>query len=269
MLNHRQHHLSGFIACAFLILLPLSSVGALGSGTRDTFPLELDHIFIWVTKGAPEAKALENAGLQILGETSKHIGQGTASRVFVFENAYLELIWIDDEQAASKNATRTGIDMQVRANWKQSRASPFGIGLHRISGTTNAIPFPVIEYRAEWMKANTSIQFARVVNSYKEPMYFVVPEYLAFPDAPTRERLRQTNPNFAKMMKHRLGISKLTNVKITTNEKKLTSTAEIITRSGVVRIEGGKAPIMELTFDDGVQKKAVDLQSELPLIIKY
>src|SRR5262245_25204783 len=180
MLTHKQPHLSGFIACCLLLLLPFTSAGLPRPQTTTAFPLELDHILIWVTKGAPEAKALEDAGLQILGETSRHIGQGTASRVFVFENTYVELIWIDDEQAASRNAARTGIDMGVRANWKQSGASPFGIGLHRLSGATKAIPFPTIEYWAEWMKANTSIQFAQVISNYKEPMYFVVPDYLAF-----------------------------------------------------------------------------------------
>lgn len=108
------------------------------SSSPKTFPLELDHVFVWVTKRAPEAKALEGVGLMAYGETTHHIGQGTASKVFVFENAYLELIWIEDEQAAIKNAARTGIDMKTRAQWKLSGASPFGIGLHYIPGMANA-----------------------------------------------------------------------------------------------------------------------------------
>ncbi|HWC77552.1 MAG TPA: VOC family protein, partial [Blastocatellia bacterium] len=218
MLNQKRDYLPGLIPCAFLILLALSSAALPASQSPNTFPLELDHVFIWVTKGAPEAKALEDAGLQMLGEISKHTGQGTASRLFVFENAYLELIWIDDDQAASRNAARTAVDMVVRANWKQTKASPFGVGLHRIAGVTNPIPFQVIEYWSDWMKANTSIQFARVVTNDKEPMYFVLPEYLAVPDAAAREKVRQTNPNHPWLVKHRLGLSKLTSARITTTE---------------------------------------------------
>lgn len=265
MLIHRQQYLAGFVALTVL----LCSVAWPQSKPAPPFPLELDHVFIWVTRGAPEAKTIENAGLKALDEISKHTGQGTSSRVFIFENAYLELIWIDDEQAATKNATRTGIDMLTRANWKQTKASPFGIGLHRIPGATTAIPFPVIEYWAEWMKENTLIHFAKAVSSRKEPMYFVLPDYIAIPDAATREKQRQTNPDYERMLKHPLGVSKLTNVRISTVEKALTETAGILTRNGVVRIESGRAPLMELTFDGGAQKKAVDLQPQLPLVIRY
>ncbi|HST23622.1 MAG TPA: VOC family protein, partial [Blastocatellia bacterium] len=138
-----------FASLAFVVIFLAVSLPnnacllAYQSSSAKTFPLELDHILIWVTKGAPEIKALEDIGLQAFGETTHHIGQGTASKVFVFENAYLELIWVDDEQAATKNAARTGINMKTRAQWKQTGASPFGIGLHYLPGKASAAPFPV------------------------------------------------------------------------------------------------------------------------------
>ncbi|HKS41005.1 MAG TPA: VOC family protein [Blastocatellia bacterium] len=232
------------------------------SSTAKTFPLELDHILIWVTKGAPEIKALEDIGLKAFGETTHHIGQGTASKVFVFENAYLELIWVDDEQAATKNAARTGIDMKIRAQWKQTGASPFGIGLHYLPGKASAAPFPVIKYWAEWMKPNTTIEFAQDVITYKEPMYFIVPDYLSVSDTVLRE-IR------SKMEMHGLDVKRITRVKITAVEKKLTSTADMLNRNGVVMIEGGKAAVMELIFDGGRQGKKLDLRANLPLVVMY
>ena len=216
---------------------------------------------VWVTKGAPEIKALEDIGLRALAEATHHIGQGTASRVFVFENAYLELIWVDDEQAATKNAARTGIDMKTRAQWKQTGASPFGIGLHYLPGKA-AAPFPVTKYWAEWMKPNTTIEFAQDVTTNTEPMYFILPDYLSVTDAALRE-IR------SKMKPHGLDVKRITNVRITAVEKKLTSTAGMLTRDGVVIIESGKAAVMELTFDGGKQGKTLDLRANLPLVVMY
>ena len=159
--------------------------------------------------------------------------------------------------------------MVVRADWRQTGASPFGVGLHRAPGTTAPIPFPVMEYRAEWMEPNTSILFARAVTNRREPMYFVVPESMAIPDAAAVEKLLQNDPDYAKLVKHRLGVSKITKVKIATAGKDPSSTGGTLTHGGVARIEGGKAPLMELTFDDGAQKKVVDLRAHLPLVIKY
>ena len=42
------------------------------SRSKEEFPLQLDHVLIWVTKGAPEAKVLENAGLKIQDRTHQH-----------------------------------------------------------------------------------------------------------------------------------------------------------------------------------------------------
>ena len=41
-----------------------------------------------------------DAGFTRVPEVATHSGQGTASVFFVFENAYLELIWVDDPVAA-------------------------------------------------------------------------------------------------------------------------------------------------------------------------
>ena len=258
------------IACvAILFSAPLQNrahILACQSSASKTFPLELDHIFIWVTKGAPEIKALTDIGLQVFGETSHHIGQGTASKTFIFENAYLELIWIDDEQAATKNAARTGVDMKTRAQWKQTAASPFGVGLHYLPGKVGAAPFPVIPYWAEWMKPDTSIEFAQSVTTYKEPMFFILPAYLSVSDAALQELLRRNRP---KVEAQGLDVKRITEVRITTAEKKLTSTADILSRNKVVITRGGKVAVMEITFDDGKQGKKFDLRASLPLVIKY
>lgn len=174
------------------------------------FPLELDHIFIWVKPNAPEAAILEEIGIKRTPNTSEHRGQGTASNFFFFENAYLELIWISDENVAQQSRERTGIDWRSRANWQQTGASPFGIGLHRTSPTLDLSLFP-IEHWAEWMQPDTLIHFAESAPNIQEPLYFIVPEYMSF-----TTQLEQYSENIKKLVElHPLGVKNLTNVKIT------------------------------------------------------
>jgi hypothetical protein len=270
MLYDKRLFLFALMACVIIFLsAPVHNCARIPgcqSSSARSFPLALDHIFIWVTKGAPEARALEDIGLQVFGETTHHIGQGTASKAFFFENAYLELIWIDDEQAVTKNAERTGIDMKTRAQWKQTGASPFGVGLHYLPEKTRTAPFPVMPYWAEWMRPNTSIEFAQVVTTYSEPMYFILPAYLSVSDTVLQQILQQSR---SKAEARKLDVKRITGVRITAVERKLTSTADMLSRNGVVGIKGSKTAVMEITFDMGRQGKKFDLQASLPLVIKY
>ena len=253
-------------ACQLVLITSLfGSAPDVAGQTPKDFPLELDHVFVWVMKGAPEAQALQQAGLQLQPETHPHTGQGTASKIFIFENVYLELIWIEDEQVAMKNATRSGIDMLRRARWKQTGASPFGVGLHRKSGESGELPFPVRLYWAEWMKPDTTIEFAQTVTTANEPMYFVLPEYISVGGPAVQARLKET----VKSNPHQLKVSRLTDLKIITTGSRLTSTSEWLTRGGVVTVERGSAPLAQLTFDGGRQGKSVDLRPRLPIVLKY
>lgn len=263
----KQGYLLPLIASCFVLLFfgLFGKASLSDANASQQFPLELDHVFVWVTKGAPEAEALQQAGLQLQPETHPHTGQGTTSKIFIFENVYLELIWIEDEQVAAKNAARSGIDMLRRARWKQTGASPFGVGLHRRSGESGELPFPVRHYWSEWMQPNTIIEFAQTVTNASEPMYFVLPEYISVGSSATQARLKET----LKSSPHRLGVSRVTDLKMVTTGSRLTSTSETLRRGGVVQVELGKTPLAVLSFDNVRQNKTVDLRPKLPLLLKY
>jgi hypothetical protein len=53
----------------------------------------------------PEAEALRELGLSE-GSGNVHPGQGTANRRFFFANAFLELLWIADEEEIRNGQTR-------------------------------------------------------------------------------------------------------------------------------------------------------------------
>jgi len=82
--------------------------------------LWVDHVFCLVEPGFPEEEDLRAAGFAVdFGR--EHAGQGTRNRLVLFENAYLELIWVSDEAEAEQNV--------LRLDRRASGPCPFGIGL--------------------------------------------------------------------------------------------------------------------------------------------
>jgi hypothetical protein len=265
---------SRFLGQLFLCPLLLCCWGLAGRAQSrsalNVFPLERDHIFIWVSQGAPEAAMLQKLGLYTNGRIHKHVGQGTSSMVFLFENAYLELIWIDEPEVARRKNQEIGTDLTARAAWRQTGTSPFGVGLrHRAAGSNN-LPFPTKKYWAEWMKPDTFISIAESSANLKEPFYFVVPDYLAVPSAEQLKQLLDSQPEYRKNLTHALGVGRLTGVEITTNHAgKFSETASMLSKNGVVVLKRGKSSHAELSFDGGTQGRALDVRPTLPLILKY
>ncbi|MGH8238896.1 MAG: hypothetical protein ACREXP_18010 [Steroidobacteraceae bacterium] len=55
----------------------------------ESIPVEVDHVFVSASVGAPEGDRLLDLGL-VEGSPNRHPGQGTANRRFFFANAMLE-----------------------------------------------------------------------------------------------------------------------------------------------------------------------------------
>jgi hypothetical protein len=209
-------------------------------------PLELDHLFVWVSEGAPEASALERLGLRPDPTVHKHAGQGTSSVVFLFERAYLELIWVDEPEVAAAKGREMGADMIARADWRRTGASPFGVGLRRRRAGDEP-PFPTREYRAEWMPPETCILIAEDAADVREPFRFVVPEGIAMAPPEQLEEWLESKPEMRESFTHPLGVRALTGARV-----------------GV-----GGPPYAELTFDDGARGELFDAGPTLPLRLRY
>ncbi len=100
--------------------------------------VELDHFFVCVSRGGPEAELLRAFGLAE-GSPNTHPGQGTANRRFFFHNAFLELVWVEDAaEAASELVART----RLAERWQRRGhgASPFGIGFRPGRGSATETP---------------------------------------------------------------------------------------------------------------------------------
>src|SRR6266480_8139703 len=85
----------------------------------------VDHAFICCSKGAPEADALVALGL-IEGSGNRHPGQGTSNRRFFFNNAYVELLWVSNEDEARSSESK-GTRLWERCSSRSDGICPFGI----------------------------------------------------------------------------------------------------------------------------------------------
>lgn len=270
MFLKRSRFISRLFLCLPLLFCWAFDSHAQSRTPKNVFPLERDHIFIWVSPGAPEAAALQKLGLYTDGKVHKHVGQGTSSKVFIFENAYLELIWVDEPEVARRKSQDMGTDLLARVDWRKTGASPFGIGLHYLAAGSRALPFPTKKYWAEWMKPDTFISIAESSVNLHEPFYFVVPDYLAIPSAEQLKQLLDSQPEYRKNFTHVLGVRRLTGIKIMSNHVgKLSETASTLSKNGIAVVKHGKSSYAELTFDGGTQGKALDVRPTLPLVLKY
>lgn len=108
--------------------------------------MQLDHLFIRASPGAPEAELLRRFGLTE-GTGNRHPGQGTQNRRFFLQNAFIELLWIADAQevhGAQTRPTLLGERLQVDA---PAVVSPFGVSsprrsMHRLHQPRRPPPRP-------------------------------------------------------------------------------------------------------------------------------
>ena len=237
--------------------------------------LEIDHFNIWVEnpKEAKE-KLIEIGFISVPDSLSQiHKGQGTAGRYFNFLNGYLELIFVyDQSELEENNKENNKLDFIERANFKENGASPFSIALKIKDYRTDKIPFEKVKYHQDWMEENVNIYSAKnSKTNLGEPSIFVVyPEIESdrFETLADLKKIPEEYSIWREFFKHPNGAKKITNIKITSSNLDLgTETMKAINGIENVTVQNGTEHLMELYFDNNVQKKSFDLRPELPIII--
>jgi hypothetical protein len=121
-------------------------------------PLILSHSWIVVTTGAPERKALENAGFRIAPTVNRHDGQGTASVTVEFLNGFLELLYPDSTVPVSPASQAGAEKFRLKSAWRETGYSPIGIVFDRSPATPDNLPFATWKVSADWMEKGTFIE---------------------------------------------------------------------------------------------------------------
>ncbi|WP_299377565.1 VOC family protein [uncultured Kiloniella sp.] len=134
--------------------------------------LEIDHLFIFVAtpkKGETpnEALLLQDAGFRE-SYRRDHPGQGTTNICYCFDNAYLELLWVNDT-AHIKSPLIKDTKLSERSQWRETGTSPFGIALRP------EIPFETWDYRPPYLPSGMSIPVAKTSLDPRQPFIFTSP----------------------------------------------------------------------------------------------
>lgn len=131
--------------------------------------LELDHVFILVSEGAPEADKLIEFGFSE-GEPNTHPGQGTSNRRFFFNNMMLELLWVSNIDEAKSELTKPTM---LWERWNgRNNTSPFGIIFKPSNG---GVPFENWEYKPKYLPDGISFLVGNNSGILNEPIIFIMP----------------------------------------------------------------------------------------------
>lgn len=224
--------------------------------------LELDHVYVVVPPGATEAvRVLRQAGLVIDSSVTRHIGQGTASIGVFFENAYLELLWVDSSVAVDSLHRMDLEAFRRAAAWRQSGASPFGIGLHLLSGEPSALGVP-LRLDSARMRPGSHLVLLRQPEESLAVDMFIPPNYLAVTSWLGRYRTRRPD-----LFRHPLGVRRITRVLVRGPRSHRPRAA--ILQSRLVDFVEASSPQLVVEFDGRPQGLVVDLRPVLPLILQH
>jgi hypothetical protein len=224
-------------------------------GAVAALTVELDHLFIMCDAGAPELSALAAIGLDAPPRRSTHAGQGTANACVVFDNAFLELLWVADENEARSPVTAP---TRLWDRWAARRdgVCPFGIGL-RPAATGGAPPFATWPYRPSYLPAGISIDMAKDTPLAEPELFFL---------ATARRR-----PDFRELAaRHASAVGPLTSVTIELpGATPLSPACAALQAAGAVRFAPAQRHGLRLGFGDRGAGRSADLRPALPLALDW
>ena len=252
--------LSRFAAAAVLALV-IASPPALAAGAAHPSPVELDHVWIMVSPGAPERKALKNAGFLFAPGTNRHDGQGTASITVELDNAYVELMWPDSSVAVEPGLERAAEKFRERMLWRTSGWCPIGIGLRQTTEADDSLPFPTWSWTADWMPKGTSMVMLTPRDDTRSPALFIEPRALSG----AAEQAARSAP-----FHHPIGCRRVTAVHLVgPRGYKPIAPLEYLQAEHVLGIRAGDQWLLELTLDGGSRRQTKDLRPSLPIVVRY
>lgn len=208
--------------------------------------MDIDHIFIFVNSKR-EADDLVNFGLSE-GSGNIHKGVGTANRRFFFENFYLEILWVENEEEA-KSVEDIGI--WERFNYKNSHYSRFGICFTNTKNTDYIFNY-AIKWKAMFLKDNEHVD---ILTSKNLPWIFRFPA--------NREKNLQDEPK-----QHKAGLKRLSKIEMSLNIIEFADELSAIKSNTIVEIKKSNKNSLTLEFDNAKSSK-VKIFDNLDLVIKY
>ncbi|MDF5711957.1 MAG: VOC family protein [Nostoc sp. S4] len=221
--------------------------------------LELDHIFVCVQPEAPPIDLLTAFGLTE-GTRRIHRGQGTTNVCFLFNNAYLELLWLFDTNEIQSPLVRpTGL--WERCRWQETQACPFGIAFRSTASDLGEIPFHTWDYHAAYLPPKASIAIASNSDNLSEPLIFISPTT----KKPTDYAIERQFP-----LVHRVGFKEITALQvILPGVENFSPEVRTLIELGLVQFSKGNSYQLQIEFDNTKEGNSRDFCPEIPILIKW
>ena len=242
-------------------------VGAVGADAPAAPPLRLTHAWVVVTPGAPERKALEQAGFRIAPTVNRHDGQGTASITVEFLNGFLELIYPDSTVPVSP-ASRAGAEkFRLKSAWRETGYSPIGLVFDLTPATPPTFPFATCKVSADWMGPGAFIEML-TPRDMPRGVSLSIGSHPATSER-DNERLAR-DPVQGAAFRHLNGARRLTRLRVVApGADRLPPAASYLAEYGLVTFDTGGAWLLDVTLDDGRHGVTRDLQPVLPIVVHY
>ncbi len=236
---------------------------------------QIYYLFAFSSVGRQIVPFLRKLGLNCT-EPTKNPAHGTVSTLIFFENVYLELFWSEETSHLAQSDMLREFNFLARVNWLETGASPFGFGLSYPTDNDNFLASTV-----EAMGTDERSTFEQLLpfcsinlSNPEEPICYLVPDYEA-----KGNRLNRVLATAEQIMNPSLEMRKLTHVKLRVIRDQLSLLAlpnrvlatplVSLGAQNLVDIEYKKHPLLELTFDDGNQKRFVDLRPLIPIVLRF
>ncbi|QHV95668.1 VOC family protein [Spirosoma endbachense] len=226
--------------------------------------MELDHIFIFTHQAEQVASTLQSFGLSE-GTANVHPGQGTACRRFFFQNAYLELAWVNNKDEI-KNPVIERTKLWERSQYSLTQFCPFGLCFRTKQKSEQSID---LFFEDGWRYYSIYLpegQFANIASNEDfptEPMLFEMPFFGLSPkDYPFEKQQPLT---------HAKGFHQLTKVALTLPSpiKDFSLALRKVLHESMIQVSFGETYLAALEFDDGKQGKLKDFDPLIPLRITW
>lgn len=215
--------------------------------------MQIDHIFIFSNRNGKEADELVKFGL-LEGSNRIHKGQGTTNRKFYFDNFFLEVLWVINEDEINQSPTKE-TQLGTRAKYAQNGSSRFGLCLVNTEETDELFNGAQI-YQPNYFPSQMSIDIIPNKENPKLPWTFRLPYRGG------KKEVKEPNAHLNQ-------ISRLTKVEFEINEHSIESNFISLFHNVENIIFKPNAKLnLTLEFDYKKQNKKYYIK-ELDLTIKY
>lgn len=221
--------------------------------------IELDHVMVCPGSRPGSEQPLVQFGLNFT-QQRVHSGQGTANICALFDNAYLEILWRNNDTELQSRTVKP-LSLWERVRWRETVACPFGIAFRLMAPTEAELPFDTWPYAAPFLPSGMVIPIVTPKYSPEEPLVFISP----------MARAPSTVPELSTAsLEHRGERRILTKVRVLRPQANpLSPGLSWFRENQLLGLEDEPEYHLELEWNGGKAGQTCDFRPDLPMSIQW